>query len=82
MLDGTCPKCGSSDVYRSQKPGGIWNSSDAPPQRRLVRTSPRIGTRAPARDVALRVYLNDPGVLADPRAAGKAWSTIVACLVR
>jgi hypothetical protein len=25
MLHGICPKCGSSEVYRSQHPGGIWN---------------------------------------------------------
>lgn len=92
MLDGRCPKCGSSEVYRSQQPGGIWNSNDG-----LfllgVWTNAGLAVTEDWHTCTCTAcgycefYLNDPRVLAEIKGApprkvwgappGKAWSKIV-----
>ena len=83
ILSGRCPKCGSSDVYRSQKPGGIWNADPALLLKVWTDAGPNVTgdwhTCVCTSCGYCEFYLNDPGVLREIATAppGKAWSRVV-----
>ncbi len=83
MNSGRCPKCSSTEVYRSQHPGGIWND-----EARLL----KVWTDAPGPALTedwhtcvctacgyCEFYLNDAAALQDIAGAppGRLWSKII-----
>ena len=82
MIDGRCPKCGSSEVYRSQHPGGIWNE-DARLLKVWTDAGPAIAqewhTCVCTACGYCEFYLNDAEILGEIAGAqtGRAWSKIV-----